>query len=137
MNASNRWDQEYDVVVVGSGGGGMTAALCAHAQGLSSVVIEKSDKYGGTSAVSGGGIWIPCNDDIARTGGSDSYEEALTYLKSLIGDAVPQARIEAYLKHAPEMVRYMAQTFGVRFRNVPKYPDDYPDLPGGKAGRSG
>ncbi|MFP5306399.1 MAG: FAD-dependent oxidoreductase, partial [Gammaproteobacteria bacterium] len=134
MNASKRWDQEYDVVIVGSGGGGMTAALCAHAQGLSSVVIENSDQYGGTSAVSGGGIWIPCNDDIARTGGSDSYEEALTYLKSLIGDAVPQARIEAYLKHAPEMVRYMAQTFDVRFHNVPKYPDYYPNYPGGKEG---
>lgn len=128
------WDQEYDVVVVGSGGGGMTAALCAQAQGMSSVVIEKSDKYGGTSAVSGGGIWIPCNDDIARTGGSDSYEEALTYLKHLIGNEVPQARIEAYLKNAPEMVRYLAKTFDVRYGNVPKYPDYYPKTPGGKDG---
>lgn len=128
------WDQEYDVVVVGSGGGGMTAALCAQAQGLSSVVVEKSDKYGGTSAVSGGGIWIPCNDDIARTGGSDSYEEALTYLKHLIGNEVPQARIEAYLKNAPEMVRYLAKTFDVRYGNVPKYPDYYPNQPGGKEG---
>src|SRR3546814_13595744 len=86
----------------------MTAALCAKGHGLSSVVIEKSDKYGGTSAVSGGGIWIPCNDDIARTGGDDSYEEALTYLQRLIGDEVPQERIEAYLKNAPGMVRYRA-----------------------------
>ncbi|SFF64291.1 3-oxosteroid 1-dehydrogenase [Fontimonas thermophila] len=128
------WDQEYDVVVVGSGAGGMTAALCAHAHGLSSVVIEKSDRYGGTSAVSGGGIWIPCNDDIAKTGGSDSYEQALTYLKHLIGDSVPQARIEAYLKNAPEMVRYLARTFDVHFHNVPKYPDYYPNVPGGKEG---
>jgi 3-oxosteroid 1-dehydrogenase len=128
------WDQQFDVIVVGSGGGGMTAALCAQAQGLSAVVLEKSDKYGGTSAVSGGGIWIPCNDDIARTGGSDSYEDALTYLKSVIGDAVPQARLEAYLRNAPEMVRYMARTFDVHFYNVPKYPDYYPDRPGGKDG---
>lgn len=133
-NDTNRWDQEYDVVVVGSGGGGLTAALCAQAQGMSSVVIEKSDKYGGTSAVSGGGIWIPCNDDIARTGGSDSYDEALTYLKHLIGNEVPQARIEAYLKNAPEMVRYLARTFDVRYGNVPKYPDYYPNQPGGKEG---
>lgn len=129
-----QWDQEYDVVVVGSGGGGMTAALCAHAQGLKTVLVEKADKYGGTSAVSGGGIWIPCNDDIAKTGGSDSYEEALTYLKTVIGDEVPQNRIEAYLKNAPEMVRYMAKTFGVVYHNVPKYPDYYPNKPGGKAG---
>jgi 3-oxosteroid 1-dehydrogenase len=129
-----QWDQEYDVVVVGSGGGGMTAALCAHAQGLKTVLVEKADKYGGTSAVSGGGIWIPCNDDIAKTGGSDSYEEALTYLKSVIGDEVPQNRIEAYLKNAPEMVRYMARQFGVVYHNVPKYPDYYPKNPGGKEG---
>lgn len=132
-NASN-WDAEYDVIVVGSGAGGMTAALCARSHGLSSVVLEKSDKYGGTSAVSGGGIWIPCNDDIARTGGNDSYEEALTYLKHVIGDVVPQERIEAYLKNAPEMVRYLAQKFDVRYHNVPKYPDYYPNQPGGKEG---
>ncbi|NGY04803.1 FAD-dependent oxidoreductase [Solimonas terrae] len=131
---SGSWDQQYDVIVVGSGGGGMTAALCAKGHGLSSVVIEKSDKYGGTSAVSGGGIWIPCNDDIARTGGQDSFEDALTYLKGLIGDEVPQARIEAYLHNAPEMVRYLAKNFDVRYRNVPKYPDYYPNNPGGKQG---
>src|SRR3546814_5350989 len=85
-------------------------------------------------SVSGGGIWIPCNDDIARTGGHDSYEEALTYLKSLIGDEVPQERIEAYLKNAPEMVRYLANNFDVHYRNVPKYPDYYPKNPGGKEG---
>jgi 3-oxosteroid 1-dehydrogenase len=128
------WDAEFDVVVVGSGGGGLTAALCAHGHGLKAVVVEKSDKYGGTSAVSGGGIWIPCNDDIARTGGSDSYEEALTYLKHTIGDAVPQSRVEAYLREAPEMVRYLAKTFGVHYHNVPKYPDYYPNKPGGKEG---
>lgn len=132
--SQGNWDQEYDVIVVGSGGGGMTTALVAHGHGLKAVVIEKSDQYGGTSAVSGGGIWIPCNDDIARTGGSDSYEEALTYLKHVIGDAVPQSRIEAYLKNAPEMVRYLAQKFGVIYRNVPKYPDYYPKMPGGKEG---
>ena len=132
--SNTSFDQQFDVVVVGSGGGGMTAALCAQSLGLSAVVIEKSDRYGGTSAVSGGGIWIPNNDDIARTGGSDSYEEALTYLKTIVGNEVPQERIEAYLKNAPDMVRYMAKTFGVKYRNVPKYPDYYSNRPGGKDG---
>src|SRR3546814_1937807 len=73
-----------------------------------------------------------CALPICRTGGHDSYEEALTYLKSLIGDEVPQERIEAYLKNAPEMVRYLANNFDVHYRNVPKYPDYYPKNPGGK-----
>jgi len=128
------WDQEFDVIVVGSGAGGMTAALCAAGEGLSAVVLEKSEFYGGTSAVSGGGIWIPCNDDIARLGGKDSFDEALGYVKLLTEGEVPEARIAAYLKNAPEMVRHLAQKFGVQFRSVQKYPDYYPDKPGGKDG---
>ncbi len=128
------WDQQFDVIVVGSGAGGMTAALCAQAQGLSAVVLEKSDKYGGTSAVSGGGIWIPCNDQMDGVGVPDSYDEALTYMRHLTGGVVPVSRIEAYLKNAPKMVRYLSQTFGVNFRAVAKYPDYFPDKPGGKPG---
>lgn len=133
-SANAHWDEEFDVVVAGSGAGGMTAALCARSQGLSAVVIEKDALFGGTSAVSGGGIWIPCNDDIPKVGGADSYEEALTYLRTLIGDEVPLANLEAYLRNAPEMVRFLDRTFGVRFRSVPKYPDYYSHLPGGKPG---
>ncbi len=132
-NGSN-WDQEFDVIVVGSGAGGMTAALCSQALGLSSVVLEKTDRYGGTTAVSGGGIWIPCNDQMAATGISDSYDEALTYMNYLTGGEVPAARIEAYLRNAPEMVRHMRKSFGVQFRPVAKYPDYFPDKPGGKPG---
>ncbi|HUS24235.1 MAG TPA: FAD-dependent oxidoreductase [Candidatus Binatia bacterium] len=128
------WDQEYDVVVVGSGAGGMTAALCAAQAGLSVVVLEKTDRYGGTSAVSGGGIWIPCNDQMSAAGVPDSRAEALTYLKHLTRGEVPQARLEAYVDAAPEMVRSMARDFGVRFESVAKYPDYFPDQPGGKPG---
>lgn len=128
------WDQQFDVIVVGSGAGGMTAALCAAGEGLSAVVLEKASVYGGTTAVSGGGIWIPCNDDIAVNGGQDSYEEALRYMQLLTAGEVPQPRIEAYLQNAPKMVRHLAARFGVRFRSVPLYPDYYPDKPGGKDG---
>ena len=133
-SGGSSWDQEFDVIVVGSGAGGMTAALCAAGEGLSAVVLEKSKLYGGTSAVSGGGIWIPCNDDIAKNGGKDSYEEALGYVKLLTEGEVPEARIAAYLKNAPEMVRTLAKQFGVLFRSVKLYPDYYPDKPGGKDG---
>ena len=134
MNQSAAAPREYDVIVVGSGAGGMTAALCCQAQGLSALVIEKQDLYGGTSAVSGGGIWIPCNDDIPGVGGNDSPEEAMTYLKGLTRGEVPLSRLEAYVRNAPGMVRFMARRFGIRFRAVKKYPDYFPDHPGGKPG---
>lgn len=135
MNEPSRlWDEEVDVIVVGSGAGGMTAALCAAGEGLKALVIEKSEFYGGTSAVSGGGIWIPCNDDIQKNGGQDSYEAALGYVKLLTEGEVPESRIAAYLQNAPEMVRHLARRFGVRFRAVPLYPDYYPNKPGGMEG---
>jgi 3-oxosteroid 1-dehydrogenase len=135
MNEPGRlWDEEVDVIVVGSGAGGMTAALCAAGEGLKALVIEKSEFYGGTSAVSGGGIWIPCNDDIEKNGGKDSYEAALGYVKLLTEGEVPESRIAAYLQNAPEMVRHLARRFGVRFRAVPLYPDYYPNKPGGMDG---
>lgn len=137
MNDDTRWDHEFDVVVVGSGAGGMTTALTARGRGLSSVVIEKSDKYGGTSAVSGGGIWVPCNDDIEKHGGSDSYAEALTYMKSCIGPDVPESRMVAYLQQAPQMVRHLRERFGVEYENVPKYPDYYAGRQGCVGGKDG
>jgi 3-oxosteroid 1-dehydrogenase len=126
--------REYDVIVIGSGAGGMTAALCCEAQGLSALVIEKQARFGGTSAVSGGGIWIPCNDDIPSCGGTDSPEEALTYLQGLTRGEVPLPRLQAYVRNAVGMVRFMASRFGIRFKAVKKYPDYFPDHPGGKPG---
>jgi 3-oxosteroid 1-dehydrogenase len=127
-------DQEFDVIVCGSGAGGMTAALCAKQLGLSSVVVEKADVYGGTSAVSGGGIWIPCNEQMGKVGYTDSETEALTYLKHLIGNEVPQSKLETYVRKAREMVGYLDRQLGVQFQVVPRYPDYYPDQPGGKEG---
>ncbi|MCR4468252.1 FAD-dependent oxidoreductase [Burkholderia sp. SCN-KJ] len=127
-------DATYDVVVVGSGAGAMTAALRAHDQGLSVLVVEKSTVYGGTTAVSGGGIWIPCNDQIAALGGSDSYDEAIMYLRDVVGEDFDARRIDAYLDNGPKMVAYLAKHAHTRFNAVPRYPDYYPDRKGGKPG---
>ncbi|CAB3787969.1 3-oxosteroid 1-dehydrogenase [Paraburkholderia caffeinitolerans] len=128
------WDATYDVVVVGSGAGAMTAALRAFDQGLSVLIVEKSSVYGGTSAVSGGGIWIPCNDQIAGLGGNDSYDEAITYLRDVVGEDFDPQRIDAYLENGPRMVAWLAQHAQTHFHAVPRYPDYYPDRKGGKPG---
>ena len=136
MNEANQpdWDHKYDVVIVGSGAGGMAAALSCKQLGLSALVIEKSEVYGGTSAVSGGGIWVPCNNQIESVGGNDTREEALTYLKHLTRGEVPESKLETYVDSAREMVLEMASEHDVHFNSVVKYPDYFPNEPGGKPG---
>jgi 3-oxosteroid 1-dehydrogenase len=129
-----RWDHQFDVVVVGSGGGGMTAALCASDLGQSVVVLEKSEVYGGTTAISGGGVWIPNNHLMAGVGAGDSYDDALTYLKAATRGMVSEARLRAYLDHGPRMVRYLEDKTRVRYRSMALYSDYYPELPGSRPG---
>ncbi|WP_052321780.1 FAD-dependent oxidoreductase [Ralstonia sp. A12] len=125
---------EFDVVVVGSGGGGMLAACRAADQGLSVVVLEKSGQYGGTTAVSGGGIWIPLNHHIEEAGGKDNYDEALTYLEACTqGQSSPQ-RLRAYLEHAPRMLRYLEERTRVRYYALSRYADYFQRLPGAMPG---
>lgn len=132
--ADGKWDHEFDVVVVGSGSGGMTAALCAHDLGQSVLLIEKSDQYGGTTAISGGGVWVPCNHLMAAAGGNDSYDAALTYLKAATRGMVSEERLRAYLEQAPKMLRYLEEKSRLRYRTMPHYSDYYPNLPGSKSG---
>ena len=124
----------YDVIVVGSGAGAMTAAVFAADQGFSVLVVEKSHQYGGTSAISGGGIWIPNNHHFKAIGGNDSVDKAWTYLKAAVGDRVDEKRLRTYLEQAPVMVQELENVSRVRFAVAEKYPDYYPHLPGSLPG---
>jgi 3-oxosteroid 1-dehydrogenase len=126
--------QEFDVVVVGSGGAGMVAALTAARKGLSTVVVEKAPHYGGSTARSGGGVWIPNNEILRRDGVQDSAEAASTYLHGIIGDVVPAERIDTYLERGPEMLSFVLQNAPLEMCWVPKYSDYYPEAPGGRPG---
>lgn len=128
------WDHSCDVLVVGSGAGAMTAALRAHDLGLQVLLVEKSDRYGGTSAISGGGIWIPDNHRIAALGGQDSPQEAIRYIKTVTRGLVDDARIEAYVANARKMVEYLDRQTRVHFEAQPEYADYYPEVEGGKSG---
>jgi 3-oxosteroid 1-dehydrogenase len=132
--ADAHWDHEFDVVVVGSGAGGLTAAIAARDLGQSVVVIEKSDQYGGTSAISGGGVWVPCNHLLTAAGAKDSHDDALAYLKAATRGMVAEARLLAYLEHAPRMVRYLEEKTCLKYRAMPNYSDYYPSLPGSRPG---
>lgn len=124
-------DDIYDVVVIGSGSAGMMAALRAHDLGMSVVVIEKAPKYGGTSATSGGVIWIPNN---GLSGCGDSREEALRYLDAVTGEDVNRDRIEAYVDAGPDMIRY-CQSIGMDFISIP-WEDYYSEVPAARSDRS-
>jgi 3-oxosteroid 1-dehydrogenase len=128
------WDETCDVLVIGSGAGGMTAALRAHDLGLRVLLVEKSAEYGGTSAVSGGGIWIPNNHRMAALGGSDSFEEAVQYLHAVTQGEIEDGRIEAYVDNAREMVEYLALHSRAQFEAQATYTDYYPTVPGSKPG---
>ncbi|SNT01674.1 3-oxosteroid 1-dehydrogenase [Sphingomonas laterariae] len=125
---------EWDVIVVGSGAGALTSALRAQELGLSVLVIEKSDKFGGTSALSGGGIWIPMNPQIEGLGGEDNFADTWTYVTTATKGTVPEARLRAYLETGPKMLRWLADRTRLTFHALPKYPDYYPDLPGSRPG---
>ncbi len=125
------WDHETDLIVVGSGGGGMTAAITAKLEGLEPLILEKTEYYGGTTAISGGGVWIPNNHLMAEAGMEDSKKKARTYLKNIVGDRVPEANLEAFITHAPEMLRYITKIPHVKFQIMDGYSDYYAEKPGG------
>jgi len=132
-------DAAYDVIVVGAGGAGMTAALSAAKHGQKTLLIEKSSYFGGNTARSGGGVWIPGNYALAAAKQVDpgDRDAAKTYLDSIVGDDVPKIRRDTYLDRGPEVMDFLKANTPVRFQWVPQYADYLPEQPGGRpAGRS-
>jgi succinate dehydrogenase/fumarate reductase flavoprotein subunit len=125
-------DHVVDVLIVGSGGGGMTAALTAQAAGLDALVVEKSPYFGGSTALSGGGIWVPGAPAQRREGYNPSPEEVVTYLMRITDGLVSEARIRQYVEAAPQMLEFLENLSGwFEFVWKPGYADYYPELPGG------
>lgn len=129
-------DVRCDLLVIGSGGAGLTAAISARAQGLEVLVVEKEPVIGGTTAISGGWLWIPGNPVAARAGVTDSVEAATTYIQHEAGNHFDPERTAAFLEHGPRMVDFLEQKTAVRFAAAPDFPDYHPDAPGGGHGRS-
>jgi len=132
---STNYDHEYDVIVVGSGNGALTSAICSHDGGAKVLVIEKSNQFGGTSATSGGGVWIPNNRYAKAENVNDSVEDARNYIQSVSPEGkINNDLIETYIEQGPRMVDYLHENSRVKYRNIPHYPDYFPDNPGGKEG---
>jgi 3-oxosteroid 1-dehydrogenase len=130
-------DETCDFVVIGSGGGSMAAALLMRSLGKSVVVLEKTDLVGGTTARSGGVMWIPNNRFMKAAGIDDSADKANAYLDALVGDdptalGATVVRRRAYVAQAPEMLEFLIRQ-GLKFRRGPTWPDYYDELPGGSA----
>jgi succinate dehydrogenase/fumarate reductase flavoprotein subunit len=133
--AINNWDQEVDVLAVGSGGSGLTAAILAHDHGPKALVIERSDKVGGTTAVSGGGLWIPMNHLMAENGIEDSREEALTYCKRLTAGRAADDMVETFVDTGHKLARYLEDSTDVEFEfsGTPDYrAEEAGAKPGGR-----
>jgi 3-oxosteroid 1-dehydrogenase len=127
------WDDTVDVVIVGSGGGGMVAALAAASAGARVLVLEKQERIGGSTCMSGGILWIPDNPVMAAAGVPDSYEDARAHFEAVVGDVGPASspeRRHAFLTAGPEMVVFL-QDQGVRFTYCRGYSDYYSNAKGG------
>ena len=121
-----------DVIVLGSGAAGLTAALAAHASGADVRVIERFDRIGGTSAVSGGVIWVADNPRQRAAGLADSRDEALAYFRSLDQGDLRDDVLEAFVDTGPEALAFLEGIDALRVSLLAGYPDYYLDRPGAK-----
>ena len=133
MITDEPWDDEVDLLVLGTGAGGLAAAVTGADEGLSTLVLEKTEFLGGTTAYSAGTCWIPNNRFQRADGVTDDAEVASRYLDALVGDRAPRELRESYLAHGAEMIDYLDRV-GVRFWPSKKVVDYHPEIPGASLG---
>jgi succinate dehydrogenase/fumarate reductase flavoprotein subunit len=127
------WDSETDLLVVGAGAAGMTAALVGALEGLNVILCEKSEKVGGTTATSAGSVWIPGSHQSERAGVPDSIAAAKIYLGGMLGGDMGDERLSAFLASGPVVLDYLERRSSVVFTPPPVHPD-YRNLPGAAIG---
>ncbi|MBR9894559.1 FAD-dependent oxidoreductase [bacterium] len=126
--------EDVDVLVVGSGAGGLASAVSAVHRGLKVIVAEKEAVFGGTTARSGGWSWIPNNAPAKRAGVQDSVDKARTYLKHEAGEHYDSAKVEAFLEAGPKAVDFFESQTSLQFDLGPTFSDYHPTAPGGMDG---
>lgn len=124
------WDKEVDTLVVGSGAGGLLSALVAADNHADVLVIEKEAQWGGSSATSGAGIWIPNSDQARAAGFEDNVDDAFKYVRALSKENVPDANIRAFVENASPMLRWVTNNTEISYQAFP-YPDYHAENPGG------
>jgi succinate dehydrogenase/fumarate reductase flavoprotein subunit len=127
-------DMRCDLVVVGAGAAGMTAAATAAAHGLDVIVVEKTGLVGGNTSYSGGMVYVPCNDKMAEAGQPDDFDRMMTYLDAAVPTEDGRAARERFVRRGPEAVRFLEANTAVRLKPVPFYPDYYPEFEGAAEG---
>lgn len=134
--SESKWDHSVDVLVVGSGNGAFTAALSCYEMGLKDVLmVEKSAEIGGTSATSGGGVWIPNNRYAKAAGAVDSFADAKSYLLSTTPEGeVDEEMVDTYLTNGPKMIDFLHERSDVRYETLAHYPDYYTNIEGSRTG---
>lgn len=125
-------DQETDVLIIGAGAAGLTAALAAHESGATVTIIEKDDRLGGTAAISGGIVWVANNPQMQSAGMADSADEALAYFGSLDHGEMDADVLAAFVHEGPQALSFLAQADALKLSILPGYPDYYLDRPGAK-----
>lgn len=130
-----QFEHEADLIVIGSGASGLTGAIVARHHGLKVTLLEKASVFGGTTALSGGVAWLPCNDHLMTAGVGESAELALAYLQGIIGRRTDRAKLESFVSHAPAMLRFMEAHSELRYTPT-AMPDYHPSHHGWRAGRS-
>lgn len=129
-----QWDEEYDVVVLGAGAAGLTAAIVSAIEGKRTLLIEKSDQIGGTSALSSGSAWIPNNSYQRRSGITGDAKAALEYLDALVGDRSDRKLREVFMAAGPDMLEYLERYIDLRWLLYDVQPDYDQKLPGATIG---